>query len=174
VHGIVVTEAWADPGKQTYYIMTHPLEYINVLSATLSVWWWKYMQWFVGVLGWLDTWLPLWLYPSYVAVIVGVAVVDQGDGRPMRMAERALVAGICAVTFLLIVTSQYITYTAPMESTIRGVQGRYFIPLAVAALLVLYNRKIKVPERILSMSVMIFCVIVLVVTCYTLIARYYV
>jgi uncharacterized membrane protein len=173
VRGVVVTESWADPGKQVQFIMEYPWEYIQVLVETLSKWWWKYTQWFVGVLGWLDTKLPPWIYPSYIAMILGVAILDKGEGRPMEIAERFLVAGISAATLLLIATSQYITYTIPMAPTIRGVQGRYFIPLAVAALLVLYNRKVKVQERLISIAVMIFCSSVLVVTCYTLIVRYY-
>lgn len=173
VRGVVVTEAWADPGKQTQFIMAHPWEYAKVLAATLSKSWWMYTQHFVGVLGWLDTWLPAGLYPSYIAMMLGVAIVDKGDGRPMKIAERLLVAGTCAATLVLIATSQYVTYTTPMAPIIRGIQGRYFIPLAVAALLVLYNRKVKVQERMISIVVTTFCSIVLAVTCYILIDNYY-
>jgi uncharacterized membrane protein len=173
VRGVVETEPFTDPGKQMQFMMANPWRYVNVLSDTLSLWWWVYTQWFVGVLGWLDTWLPPWIYPAYVAVMFGAAVVDKGIGRPIAIAGRLLVAAACAFTLLLILTSQYITYTSPMDSTIRGVQGRYFIPLAVAALFVLYNRKVNMQERMISILVTLFCSLALVVACYSLIVRYY-
>ena len=173
VRGVVVPVAWADPGKQIEFIMAYPWELVKVLAAMLSMRWWIYTQWFVGVLGWLDTWLPLWIYLSYVPVMLGVALVDKGDGRPMRFSEKFLIVGTCAAMLVIVLSSQYIMYTAPMAPAIEGVQGRYFIPLAMAALLVLYNRKVKVKERMISIVATIFCCIVLVVTCYTLIVRYY-
>ena len=173
VSGTVITVKWADPGMQTKFIMAYPLEYLKVLAATLSTQGGLYAQSFVGVLGWLDTWLPPWVYPFYIAVMLGVATVDRGAGRPMKFSERLLVAGTCAVMFVLILTILYIVYTTPMDTAIRGGQGRYFIPMAMAALLVLYNREVKLHERMISLAVVIFCSIVLVVTCYTLIVRYY-
>jgi uncharacterized membrane protein len=173
VRGIVITEDWADPKKQMDFMAAQPWKYVEVLWATLVMWWWRYLQWFVGVLGWLDTWLPSWIYPTYLVAIVAAAVVDAGKARPIRIAERVLVVLTCAVTLLLIATSQYITYSAPMAQTIRGVQGRYFIPLAVAGLLVLYNRKVRVPEKLTSLAVSAFCVIVLVITCSTVLSRYW-
>lgn len=173
VRGVVETVSWADPGRQIQFIISHPWEYMKVLAATLSIRWWMYIQWFVGVLGWLDTWLPLWVYPSYVAAMFSVAAMDKGEGRPMHVTERLLLVGICSAVSLLIATSLYISDTSPMSPTIRGIQGRYFIPLAIAGLLALYNRKIIVPERILSIAVMTFCCVVLAVTCWTLMERYY-
>lgn len=170
---VAVPVAWSEPGNQAKFIMAHPWEYAKVLDATLSISWDIYTQSFIGVLGWLDTWLPPWIYPSYLAVMLGVAVVDKGGGRPMRFGERLLVVVTCSAMFVLILTSQYILYTIPRYPTILGVQGRYFIPMSMAALLVLYNRKVKVKEGLISIAVPIFCSIVLVVTCYTLIVRYY-
>ncbi len=173
IQGVVVPVVWADPGKQVEFIIAYPWEYVKVLATTLSMWWWIYAQWFVGVLGWLDTWLPSWVYPSYIAVMLCIALMDKGSGRPMRLAERLFVAGTCTALLVLVLTSQYIMYTSPMDPSIIGVQGRYFIPLAMAALLVLYNRKIKAKEVMIGIAVPIFCSIVLAVTCYSLIARYY-
>jgi uncharacterized membrane protein len=67
---------------------------------------------------------------------------------------------------------------------IRGIQGRYFIPPAVASLLVFYNRKVNASEKVFGMKVnvsekvfgiivILFCTMVLAVTGQTLIDRYY-
>ena len=173
VRGVITTEAWADPQKQTQFILAHPWEYVRVLGNTLEVWWRKYYEWYIGVLGWLDCWLPAWVYPSYAVMILAVPLLDRGQGRTITIKERLLLAGVVVVTLLLIATSLYITYTIPMDATIRGVQGRYFIPLTIPALMLLYNRKVKVPERWLGYTVMAFCTVVIVAMCLAILNRYY-
>jgi uncharacterized membrane protein len=173
VRGIVVTEEWANPKEQIAFMMSNPFKYVQVLWSTLQLWWPTYIDWFTGVLGWLDTWLPRWIYDTFPLVLLAAAGLDSGEGRAMKLSERGLVAAICGVTLLLIATSQYITYSAPMANLVRGVQGRYFIPLAVPMLLLLYNRKVKVPGRWLGAAVTVYCAAVLVVTCASLVERYY-
>jgi uncharacterized membrane protein len=113
-----------------------------------------------------------------------VALIDKGDGRPLKWGDRVLIIGMCVATVVLIATSQYISYTGFRAKMIRGIQGRYFIPLAVASLLVLYNRKVNVSEKVFGMKVnvsekgfsiivILFCTMVLAVTGQTLIDRYY-
>jgi uncharacterized membrane protein len=173
VRNVVVTEAWADPNKQTAFVLAHPWEYVRVLGNTLSIWWQRYIEWYVGVLGWLDTWLPSWVYPTYVAMLIGAAILDAGHGRPITTLERLLLAAIVLVTLLLVATSQYITYTIPGDAAIRGIQGRYFIPLTIPMLLVLYNRKLKLPQKPLSIAVTAYCAVVLLATCLSMLNRYY-
>lgn len=173
VRGIVITEPWADPAKQTHLLMTQPWKYVEVLWTTLGVWWRKYYEWYVGVLGWLDCWLPAWVYPAYVAMLVAVPLADKGQGRPIRAKERLLLAAIVVVTLLLIATSQFITYTDPTQNTIRGVQGRYFIPLTIPALMMLYNRRLKVSEKWVAYAVVVFCVVVTAAMCLSMLNRYY-
>jgi uncharacterized membrane protein len=173
VRGVVTTEAWADPQKQTQFILAHPWEYVRVLGNTLEVWRQKYYEWYIGVLGWLDCWLPAWVYPSYAVMILAVPLLDMGQGRTIMIKERLLLVGVVVATLLLIATSQYITYTIPMDATIRGMQGRYFIPLTIPALMLLYNRKVKVPEKWLGYTVTAFCTVVIVVMCLAILNRYY-
>jgi uncharacterized membrane protein len=173
VSDIVMTVPWAAPARQMKFLLANPLQYVNVLVATLSTLGQGYVWSFVGVLGWIDTWLPMWIYPSYIAAMLGLAALDRGNGRSITFAERMVVAGTGTVIFFIILTVLYIVYTAPMDALIQGGQGRYFIPLAMPVLLVLYNRRFNVEERVISIVTMIFCTVVLVVTCHTLIERYY-
>jgi uncharacterized membrane protein len=173
VRNVVTTEEWADPYRQTLFILTQPWQYVIVLLTTLKVWWWTYIKWFVGVLGWLDTWLPSWIYSTYIAVFILGAALDRGVGRPMHTAEKVFLAAIWFATVLLIFTSQYITYSKPMAETVRGVQGRYFIPMVLPLLLVLYNRRLRVPERDVGTGVTLYCAVVLIMACRALVLRFY-
>jgi uncharacterized membrane protein len=173
VRNTVTVEAWAQPHEQTMYVLSHPLKYAVMLLQMVLDRWQTYLIWFVGTLGWLDVYLPAWIWSTYLGVLVAVAFVDRGDGRPLEWGERCLIIGMCVATVLLIATSQYISYTGPEAKMIRGLQGRYFIPLAVAGLLVFYNRRVKVPEKTLSIMVIAYCTLVLIVTGQTLVNRYY-
>jgi uncharacterized membrane protein len=173
VRHTVTVESWAQPEEQTLFVLSHPLRYAGVLHQMLLDRWETYLIWFVGTLGWLNVSLPAWIWPTYLTILAATALADRGKGRPLAWWEKSLIIGICSVTILFIATSQYISYTAPTSKMIRGVQGRYFIPLAVAGLLVLYNRKLKVPEKAISLVVIIYCLTVLIVTCQTLVTQFY-
>ena len=173
VRHTVTVEAWAKPHEQTIFVLSHPLAYASVLYHGLLDRWDNYLTWFVGTLGWLSVYLPAWIWPCYITVLVLVAFVDGGEVRPLKWREKILVAGICGMTALLVVTSQYISYTAPGAKIINGVQGRYFIPLALSALLFFHNRKLRVSKKIIGVTAMVFCAVILAITCHTLVARYY-
>ncbi len=132
------TEVPVDPAAQLHWVMTHPggmvmvaLHTVQYLTGTLA-------EQFVGMLGWLDTPLP----PDYIAVAQGVLLLTllvTVTGRsvvpipPVRAWVEAgcVVLGIAASTALLFAV-QYLTWNAVGAALIGGVQGRYFLPLALA------------------------------------------
>jgi uncharacterized membrane protein len=184
VRNIVVVEEWAHPHEQLMFVLSYPLKYAVMLWQMLSNRWDNYLLWFVGTLGWLNVWLPPWIWPTYLTVLIAVALIDKGDGRPLKWGDRVLIIGMSVATVVLIATSLYISYTGLRAKMIRGIQGRYFIPLAVASLLVFYNRKVNASEKVFGMKVnvsekvfgiivILFCTMVLAVTGQTLIDRYY-
>jgi uncharacterized membrane protein len=172
VRDTVTVEPWAHPHDQTIFIFSHPFQYAALLWHMLD-WSQTYLIWFVGTFGELNVYLPPWIWPTYLAALLTAAFLDQGHGRPLKSRERWLIIAVCAVTVLLIVTSQYIYYTSVAAKMIRGLQGRYVIPLAVAGLLVFYNRKIKAPGQTFNLLVIAYCALVLVITGHTLVDRYY-
>jgi len=173
VRNTIAVEDWAHPHEQTMFVLSHPLKYAVLLWQNLSYWWDAYLIEFVGRFGWLNVYLPLWICPTYLTVLVAVALVDRGEGRPLQWRERWLLIGVCFATLVLVLTSQYVSYTATAAKIIRGVQGRYFIPLGVITLLIFYNRRLKVSEKIISIAVIVCCTIVLIVAGQTLLNRYF-
>jgi uncharacterized membrane protein len=87
---------------------------------------------FIGVLGWLDTWLPVWSYPvlwgSLAACTLASLLRVRWTEAPLARAALACAALACAG---LVFFAMLITWTPHPALTIEGVQGRYFIVPAI-------------------------------------------
>ena len=87
---------------------------------------------FVGVLGWIDVVLPGWFYGA-AAVVLMIAILCTLVGtRPLLSSWRLGIAFLTAIlaaalVFLLI----YMTWTPFGFPLVDGVQGRYFLPIAI-------------------------------------------
>jgi uncharacterized membrane protein len=95
-----------------------------------------YEKSFLGILGWLDTWLPMWSYPM---LWIGLALCALASAlavnwREAPAARAGLVVAAVACS-LLVFLAMLLTWTPHPATTIRGVQGRYFI---VPALMIAY------------------------------------
>ena len=81
----------------------------------------------IGVLGWLDAYLPRF---TYALLGLGLLATLAMDGVSVRPLLRWIVGAAIAASFGLIFASLYLTWN-PLRSLepIRGIQGRYFLPL---------------------------------------------
>jgi uncharacterized membrane protein len=92
-----------------------------------------YFAGMVGVLGWLDTPMPPTYYLAMVLVLLTAGLAEFAHvGKVLRSATVLLLASplaALAAVFLI----EYLTWTSVGAPAIYGVQGRYGIPLAIAA-----------------------------------------
>ena len=165
----------ANAPEQLSLLMADPWDFVKIVIDTLEEYWRGYILSFVGILGFLDTMLPSWIYYSYPLVLAGTALFDRGCGQSMNEKQRLWIIAICIGVFLLIHLSMYLIWTKPGEEIIEGVQGRHFLPIAVPMLLALfYNRKYESPVGLLGpLIISAYSTTVLIATCLTLFARYY-
>ncbi len=95
--------------------------------------WHDYFVSFVGQLGWLDTDLPHAYF--YMAVtmlfIAGLAAAVGMPPERTSTRSRFLIAGAILIGAAGVFGIQYLTWTVPGASIVEGVQGRYFLPLAL-------------------------------------------
>lgn len=92
----------------------------------------EYLTQFVGTLGWLDVSLPRALIRAELALLCLVAVASLASGRPDRRQSGGAVLTIAVLLSAAgIFAVQYLTWTEPGALAIDGVQGRYFLPLAL-------------------------------------------
>ncbi|MFZ9034264.1 MAG: DUF2142 domain-containing protein [Anaerohalosphaeraceae bacterium] len=175
IKGLYTPLHGANAPEQLSLLMGEPWGFIRILIDSIQEYWRGYVTSFVGILGFLDTPLPNWIYFSYPLVLIGTALFDRGLGEPMDKKQRLWIIAICSGVFLLIQLSMYLTWTKPGEVIIDGVQGRYFLPVAGPMLLALfYNRTFKSPAGPLSrLIIVVYSATVLVATCLCSYDRYY-
>ena len=80
----------------------------------------------IGVLGWLDTRLPMWMYLAYMVMLASLFLLDGPScGWMARCWSGLLFLGISIAVF----ASLYMAWTRIGAPAVEGVQGRYFLPL---------------------------------------------
>ena len=161
--------------EQLSLILANPWRYTVVLWNTICAQWWVWIISFTGVLGWLDTRLPQWIEYSYLLVLIEASLLDVGNGRSFRIWERSAMTVFCFLCWLLIATAQYLTWSKVGADVVEGLQqGRYLIPLAVPALLVLRNRVTAGQDtKFFAGAVTVYATVVLFTTCFRIYGRYY-
>jgi uncharacterized membrane protein len=151
---------------------------MRAVGNAMGLYWRGYLEEFVGHLGWLDTALP----PAYhlaartMLVVAAVAAMLGMRGERISVASRLLIAtgvlGSAAGVFAI----EFVTWTVPGHATVEGVEGRYFLPLALvgAALLPALGdgRWARVRGALVGV-VMVFPVISLAVVMRAVVVRYY-
>jgi uncharacterized membrane protein len=119
------------------HYLAHPEEFFSLLVGTLTepgvaMF---YLRSFIGILGWLDTLLPL---QSYLLLSIGLVACALAsvpkESSAVDGQVRIFLLSLSVTSFLLIFFALLITWTPHPTSVIKGVQGRYFVgPALIAA-----------------------------------------
>lgn len=175
----IYTYHWPDtvnsPTDQMRFIFSHPLEYARVFFRTYWLYWPIYVKQFLGHLGSLDTELP-WLLRFLVGeLLIIVALLDgRGDLRVGGWGKS--IAGLtAAVNVVVMTTAAYLVWNAVGDSTVKLIQGRYFIPIAPLCFLLLYNRRLhgRLPGGRFNLLIAAATCATLTATLVATIRRYY-
>lgn len=105
---------------------------------------------FIGVLGWLDTPLPLWAVLGGYALIAFAVFITMTERPGLRLGRvrSGVVVGIGVLILLFISASLYLAFTEVGRPFITGLQGRYFIAAAIGMTpLLLTAKKWPTPRR---------------------------
>jgi uncharacterized membrane protein len=119
----------------------------------------RYGAQFIGRLGWLDTELPAPLILGLAALLVVLTLCELNQGVTVRWWQRCLFAVAACGSIAAIGGAMYI-----LMGRIEGIQGRYFIPISLAAAWLFQgNRRLAFPAsdsgRILVMMVTVSCMV---------------
>ncbi len=126
------------PAAQLSSILHNPLGFLGLIGSTLFFSsFWPLVNGFIGITGWLDISLPGYCY--YLAVILILLAVLKDSGQMPRLALtlkalRFILLGTGLALVILLCSLLYIGYTSPTDTFINGLQGRYFIPIALVLL----------------------------------------
>lgn len=162
------------------FILEHPLLFARKLAGNLYYCGFFYVHSFVGILGWLDTPLPLAWVTIQLFALAAVAVFDGPWFRLTRW-QWVVVLGVLAASVAMVITSQFVLWTRMTAGSINRAQGRYFIPVATLAFLLLRNlwppalrARWQLPERALAWTARVLPPCGLLLALVWVIMRYYV
>lgn len=141
VAGIVLFgfRAWSNFGPehsvagQLSYLLHTPSAVVSIAVETLRVQGAFYFTSFVGILGWLDTFLGVGYYKAafvmLIAALLSVALRDR-ESAPPRAMQRMTILIPLLISIAMIFGSLYLAWTPVQKNIVDGVQGRYFLALA--------------------------------------------
>ena len=99
-----------------------------------------------SMLGWLDISIPH-IYCTFIFILflVAVNIHDEGDEiSPIKLASKMWTCILCISSILLTMLAMLLDWTPSSFDYILGVQGRYFIPLLIPAIILFKNHHISV------------------------------
>jgi uncharacterized membrane protein len=162
----------------SHYAM-HPQDYFSIVWSTLSNPGVAnfYQQSFIGILGWLDTPLPVISYPLLWLGLGACALVSVA--LPAGAADwnaRCLLLLAATASIGLIFLSQLVTWTAHPATVIEGVQGRYFVmPMVLLGFVLsgLAMGQTRLQGRLAALALSGFALCSLTALSVTLLSRYH-
>ena len=161
------------PIEQAAGLLRDPLGIFSLFFSTLRVFGDILFRGFIGQIGWLDVQLPR--FYNWLAVLQ-LTLVSVLVARAVRIAP---ILQITATLILLasagaIFAIQYLSWTPVGALVIDGVQGRYFLPLALLSVPVLTSAgAAPAPLRSLQFLVAIFPVLSIAIVMRAIVTRYY-
>ena len=145
------------------FLCAHPLQFLRVAAGTTNYLLLPWLWGLVGVFGWLTIPLPAPPVVIYLGILVTTACVrSQTSPTP---SQRTL---LCAFVFLTALSIQALLWVFHVEKralqdmtgfVIPGIHGRYFLPIALPALVVISNRKLSLTPRFYAITAGLILVI---------------
>jgi uncharacterized membrane protein len=123
------------PG-QLRYILAHPFNFIRIILNDLITNGWAYIQGWINGYGYYY-WTPPAIVSLLFALGLGSAIAADSTSEHVDRRLRWIFLLVFAAGYLATVLSIYTTFTPVASQEILGIQGRYFVTLALLLLLVL-------------------------------------
>ena len=135
-----------DSAAQARFIITHPIQYLQIIINTfMQVGEWIIQTFFAAALGYFDVGGSMVMIVVSAVNLIYVCVNERlelpgysretGDGHDLIVGIMLTASTI--ISCLLILTSEYVQWTAYMNPSIDGLQGRYFLPLVLPFLILI-------------------------------------
>lgn len=167
-----------DYKEQALFILHSPIAWLGILIESWLQRWNFYAVSFIANLGHLDTSFPSYYYvlaglTLCCAFLAGIFNSERANNSWFRQ-ETIIALTIITITVLGIYAVLYISWSPLNNPIIEGVQGRYFIPVALF-LSLCASRKLVMSRRELACRVVIFCFSITTIstTPFVIFNRYY-
>ncbi len=126
-----LTENHVNSSEQLQYLLENPLRIIEVLWNNRIENGETYFYQMIGNdLGWLSIQVPS-MYILYMVVIMVIAIFTEKNEVVFNRAEKVWTLLLAFGMYALVNMGLYLEWTGVAEPIVAGVQGRYFIPIAI-------------------------------------------
>ena len=158
----------ADPAAQIARLLADPVLVLHVALGTLRTHGQRLLESFLGRLGWLDLVLPAWLRDLALAGLVLGALTSSA---PVRRGAGWLGLGVALATIGAVFGLEYVAWTPLGAGVVEGVQGRYFLPVALLLAACLPSRPLL--PRAAGLALPAVAALTLAGTVWQVVDRYY-
>lgn len=118
--------------------LLHPLDFAVCILRTVM---WRFEGWLEGIIGMNLSWfnVPLAPFLKYFVIALGGWMVYRDSGISSgRMAGLRVPLAMCSLfSFLIVLLTLFVWWTASGSLIVEGVQGRYYLPFLAALLLLI-------------------------------------
>jgi len=154
-HTYVPTSFHSDPKLQLAFLLHH-LGVVPSLLSSMAQQTGLYIASTIGLLGWLDTPMPAPYYFAMLLILALAAIAELADTRPIPRSATGIILFSIAVNTAGVFLSSYLMFSPVGSTGLYGMQGRYFIPLIVAAACALpsVGNSPKFRERVIAIVVL--------------------
>ena len=166
-----------DAQEKMKYLFNHPFFPIKIANETFG--YFKDMHYYqtIGVLGYLDTKLPGWVYASFT-IVIGILTLFESDKKHrLFIYQRVIFLFIAVMVFFMIISTLFLTNHRGNGLIVFGIQGRYFIPIIFPLLLAFHGLipfRLNLSRRTIpALLLVLILIIALTGTQLALIDRYY-
>jgi uncharacterized membrane protein len=178
IRGIDVTGSFTNrqnPSEQLHFIAHNPHSFINVIWNTYFFNWGDSVtRSFIGTFGWSDAPLSEFIVAiAYIAFFL-ILTINNNAKTWLSKNQKLFILVIGIVYWLAVSAALYIYYSPVEFKVIFGLQGRYFIPLALLAIPVFYGNLLKASPKTYKRIATLTPLFLLTASVITIYVRYYI
>jgi uncharacterized membrane protein len=156
-------------------IVTNPAGHVSLLLTTFYSMAGIYCCEFIGIFGWLTLFLPTYIYIIFFSCLVVLAFIDNAQTISLTVKQKMICITVFVILAAMIATQ--LSIWIPGEASVsQGIQGRYFIPIALLCFLAFNNSFLFKPKikKIVVISVLLCIIGILFFALYTICQIFYI
>lgn len=155
------SQPYVYPSAQIQYLSENPIKIFSLITNTTISNFEEFLQTGIGVFGWLDWKLPIYIYYLYFGIILFVVFKTRMFKFNLSSLQLTIFSVIILMTYVEHLLIMYIVWTPVGSRLVQGIQGRYLIsslPLFIVVFSVLIGyiqQHIKLAMSLLGLGIII-------------------
>jgi uncharacterized membrane protein len=138
----------ANPGAQLLYILGHPFAFLQTIGKDFLANGWVYFQSWINGYGYYY-WTPPQVVSVFFLLSLVTVIFTDSTVEQINRKSRIILILVFLTGYIATIASLYLSYSPVGADQIFGVQGRYFVPLALPLFLLLaglaWEKKLTIP-----------------------------